>query len=170
METPDSGMKNGIRYCRRGAVFVALALVLSACGDQEPDERPPGEVLYQRACAACHGADGSGRMPGFPPLQGSEWLDMGPDAVALVTIHGLKGEIEVAGRTYRGYMPPMNQLDDAEVAAVLNYINSRWADWPQDVDAARVKQLRDHGAGQPVIDGRADLEARLDDLPKETNP
>lgn len=160
-------MENGIRYCRRGAMLAALALVLVACGDQDSGDRPPGETLYQRACATCHGADGSGRMPGFPPLQGSEWLAMGPDAVALVVIHGLKGEIEVAGRTYRGYMPPMSQLDDAEVAAVLNYINLRWADWPEDFDAARVTQLREHGAGQSVIDGRADLEARLDDLPRD---
>ena len=169
MESPDSGMKNTIRYCRRGAVLAALALTLAACGDPGSGDGPPGETLYQRACATCHGADGSGRMPGFPPLQGSEWLALGPDAVALVVIHGLKGEIEVSGRTYRGYMPPMNQLDDGEVAAVLNYINLRWADWPEEVDAARIARLREHGAGQSIIDGRADLEARLDDLPKATD-
>ena len=161
-------MKNVIGYCRRGATLTALALILTACGDQGPGDGPPGEYEYQRACAACHGADGAGRMPGFPPLAGSEWLALGSDAVALVVIHGLKGEIEVAGRTYRGYMPPMTQVSDADVAAILNYINGRWADWPNDVGAGRVRQLREHGAGQEIIDGRADLEARLGRLPAES--
>ena len=151
-------MKNVIGYCRRGAMLAALVLMIAACGDQDPGDGPPGEYQYQRACAACHGADGAG----------SEWLALGSDAVALVVIHGLKGEIEVAGRTYRGYMPPMTQVSDADVAAILNYINGRWADWPNDVGAGRVRQLREHGAGQEIIDGRADLEARLGRLPAES--
>ncbi|WCO68947.1 PQQ-binding-like beta-propeller repeat protein [Iamia majanohamensis] len=54
-------------------VAVALALVLAACGADEPDgragdggEQSAGAEIYVDSCAACHGADGSGGQG--PPL------------------------------------------------------------------------------------------------------
>jgi len=157
--------KREIGYCRRAIVLGAALLLVTGCGESASPHGAPGETAYQRACANCHGTDGGGRGPSFPPLAGSEWLELGPDATALIVIHGLRGEIEVAGRTYRGYMPPMNQLDNRTVANILDYIDTRWADWPAGIGAERIGQLRRHGEDQPVIDGRADLEARLEALP-----
>ena len=43
----------------RGAVGVVLALWLSGCGELIP-QRSPGEKLYRKHCADCHGIDGAG--------------------------------------------------------------------------------------------------------------
>lgn len=162
-------MQMQARYCRRALIPAAALLLLTACKGPPPSTGLAGETEYLRACAICHGSSGEGRAPTFPPLAGSDWLDLGPDATALVVIHGLKGDIEVAGQTYRGYMPPMNQVSDADVAAILGYLGARWAAdrsdrWSDLPDAARIAQLRADGADQIIIDGRADLEARLDNL------
>ena len=162
-------MSKPVRYCRRALITAAAALLLSGCGEPTPSTGLAGEAEYLRACATCHGNSGEGRASAFPPLAGSEWLALGPDAIALVVIHGLKGEIEVAGRTYRGYMPPMSQVSDADVAAILGYLDARWAEgWDDADDAFRITQLRADGVDQAIIDGRADLEARLDQLPPRT--
>jgi mono/diheme cytochrome c family protein len=159
------------RYCRRALISTAAALLLAGCEGPPPATGLAGETEYLRACATCHGSSGEGRAPTFPPLAGSEWLALGPDATALIVIHGLKGEIEVAGTTYRGYMPPMNQVSDADVAAILGYIGQRWAEgWVDADDALRIAQLRAHGNDQPIINGRADLETRLEALPPRPGP
>ena len=85
-----------------------------------------GQAVFERTCASCHGVDGKG-LPGvFPPLAGSEYLAADPERAIAIVLHGLRGPIVVDGRRYDGVMPPMNQLDDADVAAVLNYVRGRW--------------------------------------------
>lgn len=164
-------MQKPVRYCRRALLAAAVAVLLAGCKAPPPSTGLAGEAEYARACATCHGTSGEGRAPTFPPLAGSEWLALGPDTTALIVIHGLKGEIQVAGRTYRGYMPPMNQVSDADVAAILGYIGERWAEgWVDADDADRIAQLRAHGEDQAIIDGRADLETRLGDLPPRPAP
>ena len=53
--------KNGIV----GAVLGAAALALTACAAVEDFfvKRPPGEKLYRKLCAECHGVNGSGNTP-----------------------------------------------------------------------------------------------------------
>jgi len=166
------------RYCRRaarrqGGPALVLAAGLAAnlvAGCSEESGRPlaPGEAEYRRFCATCHQADGAGRRPAFPPLAGSEWLAPGPDAVALVALLGLKGEIEVAGQTWRGYMPPMRQVDDGELAALIGYIGRTWANWPEVPDAGptveRIAELRRTTEGMAQLGGRDDLERVLDEI------
>ncbi len=145
--------------------MLALLWFLTGCGEQPEQPLATGEAEYRKFCSTCHGVDGGGRPPTFPPLAGSEWLDMGPDAVALVVLVGLKGEIEVAGRTYRGYMPPMTQLSDAQIAAVLGYLaEAGWAGWPGSPNAGRIAELRQRAAALEMFVGRADLEAALEEL------
>ena len=42
-------------------------------------------------------------------------------------LHGIDGEITVAGSTFKGSMPAFKQLGDAELAAVASYVRSEWA-------------------------------------------
>jgi len=150
------------RYCSRAAALLASLWLLAGCSD-EPEQPPaPGQAEYRKFCSTCHGLDGAGRPPAFPPLAGSEWLELGPDAAALVVLVGLTGEIEVAGRTYRGYMPPMRQLSDAGIAAALGHV-AGWADWPEAPDPARIAALRASTASLEIFQGRADVEAALEE-------
>ena len=153
-------------YCSRAAALLAAAWLAAGCSDAPDEPLRAGEEPYRRYCATCHGTDGAGKAPAFPPLAGSEWLALGPDAVALVVLLGLKGEIEVAGRTYRGYMPPMPQISDDELAATLGFlVEAGWADWPDGgPGAGRIAELRARVADRGILEGRTDLESLLDEV------
>lgn len=86
-----------------------------------------GKALYTGNCASCHQATGKG-LPGvFPPLDGSEWVQGEPRVLVNILLHGITGEIEVAGTTYKGMMPSFKQLGDAELAAIASTIRSEWS-------------------------------------------
>jgi mono/diheme cytochrome c family protein len=42
-------------------LVLLLALVLPACAEREAE--PPGQIVFERHCAACHGLDGKGGGP-----------------------------------------------------------------------------------------------------------
>lgn len=145
-------------------MLLAAAWLLAGCSETPDEPLAPGQAEYVKYCATCHSRDGSGRPPTFPPLAGSEWLALGPEASALIVLQGLKGEIEVAGRTYNGYMPSMRQVSDAELAAILGFIGERWAGWSAAPDVDRMAELRTLTEGRPMLEGRADLDALLEEL------
>ncbi len=156
--------KYSSRYCSRAVAMLAAGLWLVGCSDEPKVPMQPGEAEYVRYCSTCHARDGAGRPPAFPPLAGSEWLELGPEAVTLIVMLGLRGEIEVAGSTYRGYMPTMRQVSNAEMTAVLGFINQQWAEWEDVPNTDAVAQLREFAAGEELLEGRAALEGMLERL------
>ncbi|HMB37611.1 MAG TPA: cytochrome c [Wenzhouxiangellaceae bacterium] len=152
------------RYCRRAVALVAAGLLLVGCSGEPEEPLQPGEAQYAQYCSACHARDGSGRPPTFPPLAGSEWLELGPEAVSLIVLLGLRGEIEVAGRTYRGYMPNMRQLNDTEIKLILDYIDRQWADWARVPATEDIVALRARIADEPLLESREALERLLDEV------
>lgn len=92
-----------------------------------PGEGADGQQVFNANCVACHQTSGKG-LPGvFPPLDGSEWVNGDPRVLANIVLHGITGEISVAGQTYKGAMPAFGQLSDAELAAVLSHVRSTWS-------------------------------------------
>ena len=86
-----------------------------------------GKQLYAALCVACHQASGKG-LPGvFPPLDGSEWVTGDERVLAQLLLHGVQGEITVAGVVYKGAMPPFKQLGDAELAALASHVRAQWS-------------------------------------------
>lgn len=86
-----------------------------------------GKQVFSANCVACHQASGKG-LPGvFPPLDGSEWVAGDERTLANILLHGVTGEITVAGNTFKGAMPAFQQLGDAELAAVASYVRSEWS-------------------------------------------
>src|SRR5690625_5302067 len=145
-------------YCKgvRTATARVVAWLLAGCGapDQEEMAAAPGQADFNNHCAGCHGRLGQGRPPAFPPLDGSEWLELPPEALTSIILLGLRGDIEVAGKKYVGYMPPMTRLDDERVARIVNFVNDSWgaraSGWLADVLAA----VRTAGAGLRHRTGR----------------
>ncbi len=133
-------------HCKQSFLFALLVTLLLAGCDREPAEPielAPGQEPYLRYCASCHGNAGEGRLPAFPPLDGSEWLELPPEGLALIVLYGLRGEIEVAGRTYRGFMPPMRNISDQNLAAIIGFMDRQWGGRDPDLDADEVAVLRD---------------------------
>jgi len=91
-----------------------------------------GAALYAENCASCHGANGQGQGDIFPALAGNAEL-ADTDMVLNTVIHGREGTA----------MPVWgDQLDDAQIAAVITYIRSAWGNdfgavTPEDVAAKR---------------------------------
>ncbi len=150
------------RYCSRTAALIVVLLLVGCSND--PDALAPGQEPYLRYCASCHGNQGEGKAPAFPPLAGSEWLEMGSDAVALIILGGLRGEIQVAGQTYRGYMPPMRHLSDQDITGLMGYIGGEWGDWPTPIAQERVAELRQAVGGRQPIQGLEGLQSLLNEL------
>jgi mono/diheme cytochrome c family protein len=97
-----------------------------------------GGQIFTAKCVACHQATGLG-IPGvFPPLAGSEWV-LGSDKVLVqIPLHGITGILQVKGASYHGAMPSFNTLSDAEIAAVLTYVRSHFANAASAVSPAIV--------------------------------
>lgn len=155
-------------HCKQTAVAaLLLPVLLAGCEeDSGTDEKaPPGQADFSRYCAGCHGAQGQGRPPAFPPLASSEWLSLSAEGLTAISLLGLRGEIEVAGRAYAGYMPPMQHIDDARLAGIVRYIKARWSD--EDVQWTRedVAGLRRLLASRPMPEGREGVDLILEELP-----
>lgn len=102
-------------------------LMAKAPGAPGTTQAVDGKALYASNCVACHQASGKG-LPGvFPPLDGSEWVQGDARVLVNILLHGINGEIEVAGTAYKGLMPPFKQLGDAELAAIASTIRSEWS-------------------------------------------
>lgn len=105
---------------------------------------PDGQALYGR-CAACHQPNGAGLAGAFPPLSASEWVTGDPAIPIKVVLHGLQGEIDVAGSTYNSVMLPYGgtgEMNDAEVAAVLTYVRGSFGNSASAVTAEEVAAVR----------------------------
>lgn len=102
-----------------------------------------GASIYNTNCAACHQANGKG-VPGvFPPLAGNAVvIDKDPTTHIDVVLHGLQGKT-IDGTKYDSPMPGWaDQLDDAQIAAVIDHERTSWGNDAPKVTAQDVAKLR----------------------------
>ncbi len=89
-----------------------------------------GRARYEADCAACHGYTGDGLVGAYPPLAAVVPELLGVDGgrwyLVRVLLHGLSGDVNVAGRSYDGLMPSFGHLGDQELALVLNHVATAW--------------------------------------------
>lgn len=106
-----------------------------------------GRQLYGRFCVECHGAQGQGNAPAYPPLAGSHSLSA-PTAVNAIRIVLNGGYPPSTSGNPRPYgMPPFGPaLSDREVADVVFYARSAWGNPGAVVSEVQVSRLR----GAPV--------------------
>jgi mono/diheme cytochrome c family protein len=130
-----------------------------------PDGKQPGvgaadgKQLYAAHCVACHQATGKG-LPGvFPPLDGSEWVTGSERVLVNLLLHGIEGEISVAGSVYKGVMPPFKQLANAELAALASHVRSQWSNQAAPVAAELFAKEREANPRTTPFAGGAELAA-----------
>jgi mono/diheme cytochrome c family protein len=102
-----------------------------------------GKNLYETHCIDCHGADGKGLPPAYPPLAGNRaiTMDHSVNAVRIVLNGGFAPGTSGNPRPYG--MPPFSHvLNDAEAAAVVSYIRASWGNTAPPVSAAEVNRYR----------------------------
>jgi len=122
---------------------VAAATQAAARGTlSQEDQAAAGKALFEGTCSVCHQANGAG-LPGvFPPLAKSDYLAADAKRSIGVLLHGLSGKVTVNGSEYNSVMPPMNQLNDDEVANILTYVMNAWGNPGGRIQADEVKNVR----------------------------
>ena len=101
-------------------------------------------------CAPCHQASGEGLGGQFPPLAGSDWVNVDGNArIIRIVLNGLSGPITVSGQPFNNAMNQFKDvLGDTEIAAVLTYIRSSWGNKGGAVTAEEVKAIRTETAAR----------------------
>jgi mono/diheme cytochrome c family protein len=102
-----------------------------------------GKATYDTHCVSCHGADGLGQPPHYPPLAGNQSIQMesAVNPIRMVLNGGFPPGTEGNPMPYG--MPPFAQsLSDDEVAAVVTYIRTAWGNHGNPVTPAQANQLR----------------------------
>ena len=115
----------------------AAAAVVTAT----PAQKLRGKEVYEATCAACHQADGKGVAGVFPPLANSDFFQQRPYEMAHIVVNGRSGELVVNGEHYNGVMPPQ-ELNDDDVAAVINYVSTDFNKGKPLLTPAQVRDMR----------------------------
>jgi mono/diheme cytochrome c family protein len=102
-----------------------------------------GGKLYEAHCIDCHGADGKGLPPHYPPLAGNRALTMDEsvNAVRIVLNGGFAPSTAGNPRPY-GMPPYAHTLNDEEVAAVVSYLRNSWGNVAPPVSSGDVNRYR----------------------------
>lgn len=129
------------------AVGIGLAAFAAAC--EERGARAPaaelekGRAKFRVFCSPCHGPEGQGTPDGPPPLAKSPWV-MGPETRLIrILLHGVRGAIEVQGKTYDLEMPGFGQiLTDDDIAAILSFVRDAYGGPSPPVARETVSEVR----------------------------
>ncbi len=109
----------------------------------DPTMMELGRKVYAAQCAACHGSEGEGQAPAYPPLKGNQSITMlSPVNSIRMVLNG--GYAPGTAKNPRPYgMPPFNHiLRDDDVAAVVTYIRLAWGNNGTPVAAGEANDLR----------------------------
>ncbi len=102
-----------------------------------------GSKIYDAQCATCHGKNGEGKLPDFPPLANNQSIQM-TSAVNPIRMVLNGGYAPGTAKNPMPYgMPPFAQsLSDDEVAAVVTFIRTAWGNHGTPVSAKDANALR----------------------------
>jgi mono/diheme cytochrome c family protein len=109
----------------------------------DPSVMELGRKVYAKECAVCHGDEGKGQAPAFPPLAGNQSITMASpvNSIRMVLNGGYAPGTRKNPRPYG--MPPFSHvLDDAEIAAVVTYVRVAWNNNGTPVTPAQANELR----------------------------
>lgn len=124
---------------KSGLVASAVAAIAMFSGAANADA---GAAVFQKNCMACHQAAGQGMAGVFPPLAGNSNITDKPAYIAETIVKGKSGKVVVNGAEYNGMMPPMAYMSDADIAAVVDYVNTKFAGGSKTISAEEVKSVR----------------------------
>jgi len=135
---------------------------LAAAADPEPVHYPAGNTNFQANCAVCHGAKGAGTPSLAPPVTSYParyaTTEEGRKQLAMTVLNGMFGGIDVEQKHFDFKMPDFVHLDDATLAAVLNFVVFDLGHAPQEtkpLTPEEIAAVRSH-----PIDGTAVREHR----------
>ena len=154
---------------RTAALLVTTAILSfpTHAADGVAVRYPDGASLFQANCAVCHGVKGAGTPALAPPITSYParyaTTGEGRKQLAITVLNGMFGGIEVEQKHFDFKMPEFTSLDDAKLAAVLNFVVFDLAHAAQDTKPLTAEEIaaeRSH-----PVDGAAVREHRAKLLP-----
>lgn len=113
--------------------IILLCVYLTACIGKSGEETlrlSNGMQLYQENCANCHQADGSGLAELIPPLKNADYLQQHKNQLACLIRNGIKGQLQVNGKTYTLPMPANTKLSNLQISNILSYVQNTFGGQP----------------------------------------
>ena len=100
-------------------------------------------ALYEKHCGDCHGDDGRGQAPFYPPLAGNPQVTASdPVNLIRVTLIGAAAPT-TAGNPQPHSMPPfVNRLADADLLAILNHVRGSWGNDATLISRRQLEEVR----------------------------
>lgn len=143
-------MKNSTQYMT-SADIKAIATYLMGDEPLKPKEvtlkvvtdSNNGRDLYLNMCAACHNENGLGKPNVAVSMIGNSTV-RNPDSRNLIVaiLDGLPWQVFPDYERLQAMPAFKDELDNAEIAELTNYLRATWAGLPADVTEAEVKALR----------------------------
>lgn len=140
-----TGPEDHVVYSGREVDEAYLGTAAQAVGAPGGAARPvaaAGEATFIGLCATCHQRDGRGLANLFPPLASSDYLMADKARSIEIVLAGRTGPITVNGANFTGAMPPLSNLTDHEIAAVLTYVRANFGNHGDAVTDAEVAAVR----------------------------
>jgi mono/diheme cytochrome c family protein len=102
-----------------------------------------GKTVYDARCAKCHGAQGEGKAPHWPPLANNQSIEMQSAVNPIrMVLNGGYPPGTIGNPSPYGMPPFAGLLSDNEVAAVVSYIRTAWGNRGTPVSAREANELR----------------------------
>jgi mono/diheme cytochrome c family protein len=102
-----------------------------------------GAGIYKERCEKCHGRSGRGGMFTGPPLAGSAVVQAeDPSSLINVVLAGSDAPESLTSESWETMPAYRGVLDDAQLAAVGNYLRASWGNRGAAVTAAEVRARR----------------------------
>lgn len=141
---------------RNLGIFLTM-VILSACSNDNSnpavtkstggkstskEAKVDGKSIYLKHCMECHQENGEGVPNIYPTLQNAEWVGADKAYLIEILLNGLTKQIVVKGIIYEDEMPKADYLTNKEIAAVLNYIRTNFANQPGSISEVDVAKTR----------------------------
>jgi mono/diheme cytochrome c family protein len=109
-----------------------------------------GSAIYRDQCSACHGIEGKGVPQLFPSVADSSMVRSSDPSTAIRMVLRGARSVGTSNEPTAPGMPSYGwQLDDGQVAAVLNYIRNSWGGAAPEIEAKNVSRVRSGTASRP---------------------
>ncbi|HEY0767553.1 MAG TPA: c-type cytochrome [Steroidobacteraceae bacterium] len=161
------GVASRALACVVQAVVSLAAAPLARAADAPSPAYPVGFASFQANCSVCHGPTGAGVPALAPPLLSypARYAASaeGRRQLALTVLYGMIGDITVDDKHYNFQMPDFARLDDATLAATLNFVVFDLGHAPAELKPLTAQEIaveRVH-----VLDGAAVREHRKSVVP-----
>jgi putative membrane-bound dehydrogenase-like protein len=115
---------------------------------EEQERFEAGKATFLIVCAACHQPHGLGQEGLAPPLVDSPWVNGSEQRLVRIVLQGLRGPLNVNGKTINLEMPPLGVLDDNQIAGILTYVRREWNHTASPIAPETVAKIREETSGR----------------------